>query len=56
MKQRTSQKISQAGLAELPGVFRQTVILIENGRHLPSLPLAFIIARFFGLKAEDMFG
>jgi hypothetical protein len=35
---------------------RPPVILIENGRYLPSLPLAFTIARFFGLKVEDMFG
>lgn len=55
MEQRTSQKISQAGLAESLGVSRQTVILIENGRHLPSLPLAFTIARFIGLEVEDRF-
>jgi len=37
-------------------VSRQTVILIENGRYLPSLPLAFSIARFFGLTVDNMFG
>ena len=34
---------------------RQTVILIENGRYQPSLPLAFTIARFLGLTVQEMF-
>ena len=56
VEQRTSRKISQAELAESLGVSRQTVILMEDGRYLPSLPLAFTVARFFGLTVEDMFG
>jgi putative transcriptional regulator len=36
-------------------VSRQTVISIESGRYLPSLPLAFRIARFFDLPVEKMF-
>ncbi len=28
---------------------------IENGRYDPSLPLAFAIARVFGLRIEDVF-
>jgi len=55
-EQRTRRKISQAELAEALGVSRQTVILIENGRYMPSLPLAFTIARFFGLTVDGMFG
>jgi DNA-binding XRE family transcriptional regulator len=43
-EQRTRRKISQAELAEALGVSRQTVIVIENGRYLPSLLLAFTIA------------
>lgn len=34
---------------------RQTVNSIENGRYDPSLPLAFTIARLFGLSIEDIF-
>ena len=34
---------------------RQTIISIENGRYLPSLPLAFGIARFFDLTVDKMF-
>ena len=54
-EQRIQRGLSQAGLAAALGVSRQTVISIENGRYLPSLPLAFTIARFFGLTVDKMF-
>ncbi len=54
-EQRTQRGISQAELGSALGVSRQTVISIENGRYLPSLPLAFRIARFFGLTVDKMF-
>jgi len=31
------------------------VISIEGGRYLPSLPLAFAVARFFGLRVDKTF-
>lgn len=46
---------SQAALAEALGVSRQTVISLEKGRYDPSLPLAFRIAREFGVTIEDVF-
>ncbi|MFT8346762.1 helix-turn-helix transcriptional regulator [Gluconobacter oxydans] len=46
---------SQGDLAEALSVSRQTVNAIENGRYDPSLPLAFTIARVFGLRIEDIF-
>jgi putative transcriptional regulator len=55
-EQRTRREISQAELAEALGVSRQTVISIENGHYLPSLPLAFAIARLFDLTVDKMFG
>jgi putative transcriptional regulator len=55
-KQPTQREMSQGDLAEALGVSRQTVISIESGRYLPSLPLAFAIARFFGLTVDKMFG
>ena len=54
-EQRRQQGLSQAELAAALGVSRQTVISIETGRYLPSLPLAFTIARFFGLTVDKMF-
>jgi putative transcriptional regulator len=47
--------MSQAEVAAALGVSRQTVISIESGRYLPSLPLAFRIARFFDLPVDKMF-
>jgi putative transcriptional regulator len=38
-EQRAQRGLSQAELAAALGVSRQTVISIENGRYLPSLPL-----------------
>jgi putative transcriptional regulator len=46
---------SQAKLAELLDVSRQTINAIERGKYDPSLPLAFKIAALFELKIEDVF-
>ena len=46
---------SQARLAELLDVSRQTVIAIESGRYDPSLPLAFAISRLFQQPIESIF-
>jgi putative transcriptional regulator len=54
-EQRIAHNLSQAELAASLGVSRQTVISIEIGRYLPSLPLAFRIARVFDLPIETMF-
>jgi len=52
---RAERDWSQADLAERLSVSRQTVNAIENERYDPSLPLAFAIARIFGLRIEDVF-
>lgn len=52
---RARRSWSQAELAERLGVSRQTVNAIETGRYDPSLPLAFKIARLFGLAIEEIF-
>ena len=52
---RGERDLSQAEVAGALGVSRQTVISIESGRYLPSLPLAFRIARFFGSPIETIF-
>lgn len=54
-EQRALRGLSQADVAAALGVSRQTVISIESGRYLPSLPLAFRIARFFDVPVEKMF-
>lgn len=52
---RKQQKISQEELALAVGVTRQTITSIEVGKYIASLPLAFKIARYFGLSIEDIF-
>ena len=48
-------EMTQQLLADKAGVTRQTIIAIESGKYAPSLPLAFRIARAFGLGVEDVF-
>lgn len=52
---RAERRWSQAVLADNLGVSRQTVNAVETGRYDPSLPLAFAIARLFGLAIEEVF-
>ena len=52
---RREKKLSQADLAEIVGVTRQTITSIETGKYIASLPLAYKIAKYFGLKIEDVF-
>jgi putative transcriptional regulator len=52
---RTAGQLSQAELGDALGVSRQTIIAIERGRYLPSLPLAIDLARFFSMCVEDVF-
>lgn len=46
---------SQAELGGHIGVSRQAVNAIETGKHDPSLPLAFRLARLFDLRIEEIF-
>jgi len=48
-------EMTQQQLADKTGVTRQTIIAIEAGKYAPSLPLAFRIARTFGLPIEGVF-
>ena len=52
---RAERDWSQAHLAELLGVSRQTVNALETCRYDPSLPLAFKIARIFEQPIESIF-
>jgi putative transcriptional regulator len=52
---REERSLSQAALGSELGVSRQTINSLETGRYDPSLPLAFAIARHFGLSIEEIF-
>ena len=46
---------TQQELADLVGVSRQSINSIENGRYVPSLPLALTFARVFQCTTDDIF-
>ena len=52
---RKERKLSQEELAEAVGTTRQTITSIEVGKYPASLPLAYKIARYFGLTIEEVF-
>jgi putative transcriptional regulator len=52
---RVARDLSQAELGTELGVSRQTINSIENGRYLPSLPLAIAMARRFHVSVEAIF-
>jgi putative transcriptional regulator len=52
---RTARAWSQAELGERLAVSRQAVNAIENGKHDPSLSLAFRIAQLFERPVEAIF-
>lgn len=52
---RAERDWSQADLAQKLEVSRQSVNAIETGKFDPSLPLAFKLARLFGLRIEEIF-
>ncbi len=52
---RRARKLSQEELANAVGTTRQTITSIEVGKYTASLPLAYKLARFFGLPIEEVF-
>ena len=52
---RAMHDLTQEHLAQVIGVNRQTILAIEKGKYVPSLDLAFRIARYFGVSIEEVF-
>ena len=52
---RKERKLSQEELAAAVGTTRQTITSIEVGKYTASRPLAYKLARYFGLHIEDVF-
>ena len=48
-------EMTQQGLADKAGCTRQTIILLEQRRYVPSLALAFCIANAFGKSVDEVF-
>lgn len=52
---RKSHKYTQEELAKKLGVTRQTIISIEQGKYIASLPLALKMAKIFDVPLEQIF-
>ena len=52
---RTERKLSQAALAELVGVSRNTISSIETGQFCPTAKLALVLCIALDKKFEELF-
>ena len=52
---RARENITQAKLANLVGVRRETIVFLEKGKYNPSLYLAYSVAKVFKLSIEEVF-
>ncbi len=48
-------EMTQQELADRTECTRQTIVALEQEKYVPSLALAFRIARVFGVSIEDVF-
>ena len=48
-------EMTQEELANCAGCTRQTIIALEQGKYVPSIELAFRIAKAFGVPLEEVF-
>ena len=48
-------EMTQEELANSAGCTRQTIIALEQDRYVPSIELAFRVARVFGVPLEEVF-
>ena len=48
-------EMTQQELADRIGCTRQTIIMLEQGRYVPSLALALKIGQVFAMQVEDIF-
>ncbi|MBK8624079.1 MAG: helix-turn-helix transcriptional regulator [Saprospiraceae bacterium] len=53
--ERSRHNITQADLAEVVGISRQSINSIETGKFIPSVVLAIKISQYFKLPVEDVF-
>ncbi len=52
---RAERDLSQAQLAGLVGVTRQTISAVETGQYCPSALLAFLLAQQLGKRVDEVF-
>jgi putative transcriptional regulator len=52
---RAKTKMTQDELARKVGVRRETIVFLEQGKYVPSLKLAYEVAKVFKKKIESVF-
>jgi putative transcriptional regulator len=52
---RAKMGLTQANLASLVGVRRETIVFLESGRYNPSLRLAHDVAKVLGTTIDTLF-
>lgn len=52
---RVEKGLTQEELAELVGVTRQTIILIEAGKYNPTLKLCLMLSKITGKSLDELF-
>jgi len=52
---RVEKGLTQEQLADLVGVTRQTIILIEAGKYNPTLKLCLMVKKITGKSLDDLF-
>ncbi|MCW8926428.1 MAG: helix-turn-helix transcriptional regulator [Xanthomonadales bacterium] len=52
---REARGLTQAELAARSGCTRQTIIMLEKEKYVPSLSLAFAVAAVLGDRVEEVF-
>ena len=50
-----NDEMTQEELSYRAGCTRQTIIALEQGKYVPSIELAFRIAKAFGVPLEEVF-
>ena len=50
-----NNEMTQEELANKVGCTRQTIIALEQNKYVPSIELAFRVARAFGVPLEEVF-
>ncbi|MBB1565092.1 helix-turn-helix transcriptional regulator [Candidatus Gracilibacteria bacterium] len=54
-QERKNLKLTQAELADMVDVRRETIVFMEAGKYNPSLELAYKVSKVFGKTIEELF-
>jgi putative transcriptional regulator len=52
---RARHNLTQEQLADAVGVRRETIVFLEQGKYMPSLKLAYDVAKVLKVKIEELF-